>query len=199
MATPSLTDERLAWLAVRDELRKRSRRSLGQLLWRLGGAMPSSSNVMSITSNVSEPVVVREQRSSRMIRYSIVVDDMVRHLSDEERVILRADGAVPAWLCRECWKKPSRPGSDMAGRRLRDACLAGPPRRDESDRCSRLVHTDAVVRPPRMDRVRVPSRPGPHRRLPDHSQIPSGCHVLGWCNRPSCGARASSPAHVPGK
>jgi hypothetical protein len=97
MATPSLTDGRLAWLAVRDELRKQSRRGLGQLLLRLGGALPASSG-MSITSRVSAPVSAREQRNSRMIRYSIVVDAMVRHLSDEERAILRADGTVPAWF-----------------------------------------------------------------------------------------------------
>jgi hypothetical protein len=97
MATPSLTDGRLAWLAVRDELRKHSRRGLGQLLLRLGGAVPVSHG-MSITSRVSAPVSAREQRNSRMIRYSIVVDAMVRHLSDEERAILRADGTVPAWF-----------------------------------------------------------------------------------------------------
>lgn len=97
MATPDLTDERLAWLAVRDELRKRSRRGLGQLLLRLGGALPSSST-MSYSNWVSDPVSAREHRNARMIRYSIAVDALVAHLSEDERAILRRDGTLPDWF-----------------------------------------------------------------------------------------------------
>ena len=98
MDTPDLRDDRLAWLAVRDELRNRSRRGLGQLLLRLLGALPASSVVMSRANWMSEPVDAREQRDSRMIRYAIAVDTVASHLSDEERAILRADGTVPAWF-----------------------------------------------------------------------------------------------------
>jgi hypothetical protein len=99
MATPNLTDERLAWLAVRDELQRRSSRGFGQFLLRLGGAMPGvQGNGMSITSRVSAPTGAREQRNARMVRYGIAVDDLSRRLSPDERTTLREHGTVPDWF-----------------------------------------------------------------------------------------------------
>jgi hypothetical protein len=97
----NVTDERLAWLAVRDELARESRR-LGLRGWLLavltggGGALPSAS------ASRAGPTVGRarwrERTSERMGDYALAVDDVAQRLSDEERRVLRASGQVPDWF-----------------------------------------------------------------------------------------------------
>ncbi len=94
-----LTDERLAWLAVREELAKRSKK--GTLLARILHAM-----------NGDRAIVVRgngeggefggsahtEVLSERMQGYAFAVDDVASRLSPDDRRTLRETCAVPPWF-----------------------------------------------------------------------------------------------------
>lgn len=100
MPTPRLRDERLAWLAVRDQLERRSRRGVFGILMRFLGARRRLSAARF--AGLSTAWVAEEQRkehlSARMMRYSIVVDRLARQLSAEDRQMLRDTGAVPEWF-----------------------------------------------------------------------------------------------------
>ncbi|GIH16940.1 hypothetical protein [Rugosimonospora africana] len=82
-------DERLAWLAVRDRLNRRSRRRsvLGRLF---GNLTPTGTGFGTDLS--------RGSVKSRMMRYSFAVDDVAQRLTPEERQALRATGQVPDWF-----------------------------------------------------------------------------------------------------
>jgi hypothetical protein len=78
-------DERLAWLAVRDELTRRvHRRRMWDTLISLGLA----------------PAATREWERERLSRYSLVVDGLAQKLSEEERRVLRETGRPPAWFLK---------------------------------------------------------------------------------------------------
>lgn len=92
MATPKLRDERLAWLAVRDQLRRAAGRSplaiVANVLDHLRpgrglSAAPSGSEVRT---------------NSRMRRYAVAVDLVSTRLNGDERHTLRETGAVPPWF-----------------------------------------------------------------------------------------------------
>jgi hypothetical protein len=82
-------DERLAWLAVRDQLSRRSRRRsvLGRLL---GNLTPTGTGFGTDLS--------RGSVKSRMMRYSFAVEDVAQRLTPEERQVLRTTGRVPDWF-----------------------------------------------------------------------------------------------------
>ena len=83
MATRRLRDERLAWLAVRDELNKRvDRRRMVATLFTLG-MLPGATRSWAIR---------------RLTKYGIVVDQLATRLSDAERQVLRDSRQVPDWF-----------------------------------------------------------------------------------------------------
>ncbi len=89
MATPQLTDERLAWLAVRDQVREMSKPGgigalLGVLKFMLAGG--------------SRRGEAEEEMNDKMKKYAIAVDDLSRRLTREDRLVLRSTGAVPPWF-----------------------------------------------------------------------------------------------------
>jgi hypothetical protein len=91
VAPPKARDERLAWLAVRDELARRSRsRPMTFLLRIVGNLAPTR---QGLGSDVSSPVVSR-----RMRRWSFAVHDVAQRLDAEERAVLRTTGQVPDWF-----------------------------------------------------------------------------------------------------
>jgi hypothetical protein len=97
MTNPSLTDERLAWIAAREALRTSSQGGLFRrvLLGLLSGRRTGSRHVtMTHAGSELQADIVGE----KMMRYSIVVDELSRKLSDEERVTLRATGQLPEWF-----------------------------------------------------------------------------------------------------
>jgi hypothetical protein len=76
-------DERLAWLAVRDELSKRvHRRRMWDTVFTLGLA----------------PEITRSWESERLSRYSLKVDRLAQKLNQDERRVLRETGQAPAWF-----------------------------------------------------------------------------------------------------
>jgi hypothetical protein len=103
-----LRDERLAWLAVRDELARTERRRIrSRISAFLGGRSLSSAR-----ERIAGPRGRRraDQRlgdvdvppsSTYMVRSSLAVDEVSRRLSDEERMALRATGRVPDWFIPE--------------------------------------------------------------------------------------------------
>jgi hypothetical protein len=93
MAVPKLRDERLCWLAVRDELARRSRRRPLSMLWlALTGVLGFGG-----TANRS-----RHAAASRSLSgYSFAVDQAARKLTLEERQVLRSTGKVPDWFLDE--------------------------------------------------------------------------------------------------
>ncbi|HEY2672102.1 MAG TPA: hypothetical protein VGJ07_17260 [Rugosimonospora sp.] len=82
-------DERLCWLAVRDQLDRRSRRRsvLGRFL---GNFTPSGRGFGAD--------LTRGSVKSRMMRYSFAVEDVAQRLAPEERQVLRETGQVPDWF-----------------------------------------------------------------------------------------------------
>jgi hypothetical protein len=90
-AIPNVTDERLCWLVLRDELRKKSSK-LGFLGW-----------LTVFTSRQAEGAEIgaderRERLSERMTNYSIAVDASAQTLSPDERRHLRTTAQVPDWF-----------------------------------------------------------------------------------------------------
>jgi hypothetical protein len=82
-------DERLAWLAVREQLIRRSRRR--SFLRRvLGNMLPTAHGLGSD--------LTRSAIKGRMMRYSFAVDDVAQRLRPEEREVLRATGQLPDWF-----------------------------------------------------------------------------------------------------
>ncbi|HEX6501379.1 MAG TPA: hypothetical protein VF054_20465 [Micromonosporaceae bacterium] len=86
---PRLRDERLAWLAVRDELNRRARRGPKAAIMRLLGAMPLGGTVRDVDE---------DRRTGVMMRYSLAVQDVAQLLRPEEREVLRESGQVPPWF-----------------------------------------------------------------------------------------------------
>jgi len=83
----NLSDERLCWLAVRDELDRRSRSSGKVFLVRLLTRSPRGG-----------PTVSGDVISDQMREYAFAVDDLAAELNPAERQVLRATGQVPAWF-----------------------------------------------------------------------------------------------------
>jgi hypothetical protein len=95
---PQLTDERLAWLAVRKDLRTMSvphpalRILFALVRVRTGGRRLAWSG---------ETNVADDMKDKKMRVYAVAVDELSRRLSKEERVVLRSSGTVPAWFMPE--------------------------------------------------------------------------------------------------
>jgi len=75
-----LTDERLAWLAVREPLSRKASR--GTFLARLMRAHP----------------YFKERISEKMMDYGLAVDQIAQTLNPEDRRTLRETGQVPDWF-----------------------------------------------------------------------------------------------------
>ncbi|MFD5518341.1 hypothetical protein [Streptomyces sp. NPDC127066] len=90
-AIPNVTDERLCWLVLRDELRKKSGR-LGLFGWLtvLAGRGAEGAEIGGDER--------RERLSERMTYYSIAVDASAQILSPDERRHLRTTAQVPDWF-----------------------------------------------------------------------------------------------------
>ncbi|GAA5184696.1 hypothetical protein GCM10023322_26740 [Rugosimonospora acidiphila] len=82
-------DERLCWLAVRDQLDRRSRRR--SLLGRLVGNFTPTGRGLGVD-------LTRGSVKGRMMRYSFAVEDVAQRLTPEERQVLRSTGQVPDWF-----------------------------------------------------------------------------------------------------
>jgi hypothetical protein len=104
----ALRDERLAWLAVRDELARAERRRIrSRISAFLGGRSLSSARERIATprgrrhSDQRLGDVDVPPSSTYMVRSSLAVDEVSRRLSEEERTALRATGRVPDWFLPE--------------------------------------------------------------------------------------------------
>jgi hypothetical protein len=105
--TPKLRDERLAWLAVRDELRRRGTNNPFKALIRVTAAARPQAKmrrdgtaVAGLRGNEDIDIV-----KGRMMRYAYAVDDVAKRLSAEERQVLRATGEVPGWFLPEVHRR----------------------------------------------------------------------------------------------
>ena len=93
MAT-RFTDERLAWLAVRDQLSRKAGRA--RLLSRLlggRGARYRKDGVLLDSGGRDNEIIGEKMRD-----YALAVDDVAQRLTSDERRILRATGKVPEWF-----------------------------------------------------------------------------------------------------
>ena len=89
------TDERLAWLAMREYVNKRAQPSI---LMRLLGA-GSTLDHGYYTDRVSIPrSEAREMASMKHQQYAFAVDDASRELTPQERAVLRSTGRLPDWF-----------------------------------------------------------------------------------------------------
>jgi hypothetical protein len=96
MSVPKLRDERLAWLAVRDELSRRSRSRLATFFAFIGAGGVRLGGIRGRTRLAGE--LHDERITGKMMRYSVAVDRVSRRLSRDERLHLRDTGRVPAWF-----------------------------------------------------------------------------------------------------
>ncbi|GIL25222.1 hypothetical protein [Actinocatenispora comari] len=98
--THRLTDERLAWLAVRDHFGKVSRKRgvLGVVLLVLGSMRRRSAGGMVNDEQ-------RDAMSDKLGDYAFAVDDAARTLSKDERARLRATGQVPDWFVADVQRR----------------------------------------------------------------------------------------------
>ncbi|MFD8480204.1 hypothetical protein [Kitasatospora sp. NPDC059673] len=96
---PNLSDDRLAWLAVRDQLNKKARRPgafgwftalFGLLSLRAGARAAGMAGDMR-----------REAASGKLHEYAFAVDTAAETLTATERAHLRATGEVPAHFLAE--------------------------------------------------------------------------------------------------
>jgi hypothetical protein len=95
---PQLTDERLAWLAVRNDLNNQSRpNSLRTFLQRLGRSRTAGS-IYTSRGAYGQVNQADDFTSRKMQTYAIAVDELSRRLSKDERAVLRSTGKVPAWF-----------------------------------------------------------------------------------------------------
>jgi len=92
MAEASLQDERLAWLAIRDELRETCTKLPGLKLIRIFGGLNRSQ-----TSHLARRALSEDLAELQMTKYALAADELVREFTYEERQILRKTGRVPEW------------------------------------------------------------------------------------------------------
>ena len=91
---PAVNDDRLCWLAVRDQIDRKARK-LGLFGWltvtgsggRSGAALGGG--------------LRNERRADSLADYAFAVDALANTLSTEERTHLHATGEVPAWFLPE--------------------------------------------------------------------------------------------------
>jgi hypothetical protein len=92
MAEVSLQDERLAWLAIRDELRQMCTKLPGLKLIRIFGGLNRSQ-----TSHLARRAMSDDLADRQMTKYALAADELVRKFTHEERHVLRETGQVPQW------------------------------------------------------------------------------------------------------
>jgi hypothetical protein len=121
---PKLRDERLCWLAVRDELRRgpglnNPFRALARVFGTARSASPRRGRAAGRAAfRAAGRVEVRVEGQENLAkgkirRYAFAVDDVAGRLSDEERRILRTTGKVPDWFLeavRERYRELRRGG-----------------------------------------------------------------------------------------
>ncbi|PBC77798.1 hypothetical protein BX265_2555 [Streptomyces sp. TLI_235] len=97
---PNVTDERLCWLAVREELRKKAHKVglFGWITALVAGAVGGRSGTAARTAAGTAGDMRRDEASGRMADYAFAVDDAAGTLGADERRHLRATGEVPAWF-----------------------------------------------------------------------------------------------------
>ncbi|QMU75512.1 hypothetical protein GXW83_06905 [Streptacidiphilus sp. PB12-B1b] len=95
---PKVSDERLCWLAVRDQLNKKANK-LGPLGWLT--ALAGAGNRGGQRASGLGGDMRREGRADTMDDYAFAVDDAAGKLSAEERAHLRATGELPEWFLGE--------------------------------------------------------------------------------------------------
>jgi hypothetical protein len=107
-----MRDETLAWLAVRDELQRRSNRTVSAIIIRIFGGRGRAAAREAVTGmrvRSSNRIGMEPPRhdfenqipklvSPHMVRYSLAVDEQAKKLTDAERVRLRSAGEVPEWF-----------------------------------------------------------------------------------------------------
>jgi hypothetical protein len=97
---PNLTDDRLCWLAIREQLSKKAHK-VGPFGWltALGaGAVSRRSGRAARTAARIDGDMRREAASGKMMDYAFAVDDASGSLTPDERQHLRATGEVPEWF-----------------------------------------------------------------------------------------------------
>lgn len=118
MSGPRMRDETLAWLAVKDQLERRSNRTFLSIVTRVFGGRSRAAARDAISSmrvrTTSRPGMVAPKFdhenlipklvSPHMVRYSLVVDELAKKLTAAERVELRSKGEVPDWFLPAVYK-----------------------------------------------------------------------------------------------
>jgi hypothetical protein len=92
---PSATDERLAWLAMRDYVTKRTRPSILMRIVGAGSTLADTHYGDRVPVPRSE---AHEMASIKAQNYAFAVDDAARELTPAECVVLRSTGQLPDWF-----------------------------------------------------------------------------------------------------
>jgi hypothetical protein len=89
---PNLQDERLAWLAVRDDLRARAIRTRGTGLMRFVRGIGRSTDGYRTVQGVRNDLI-----ETKMTKYALAAEALIEKFTVEEVFMLRAVGRVPEW------------------------------------------------------------------------------------------------------
>jgi len=99
VTTPQLTDERLAWLAVRGDLKNLSQPNpVLHFFLRVGRARSAGRSVYNSKGAYGQINQDADFTSRKMRTYAVAVDELSRRLTKDERAALRASGKVPDWF-----------------------------------------------------------------------------------------------------
>jgi hypothetical protein len=99
VTSPQLTDERLAWLAVRGQLKDLSQpNGVLHFFMRLGRARSSMGSVYTARGPYGQVNQDADFTSRKMRTYAVAVDELSRRLTKDERAVLRESRTVPAWF-----------------------------------------------------------------------------------------------------
>lgn len=102
VTVPKLRDDRLCWLAVRDQLHRRARRNPVMFLAYVVGRHPryigTNAAGERLVSNAFGQGASQDIARGKMQRYAIAAYEVSARLNPDERQALRATGQVPTWF-----------------------------------------------------------------------------------------------------
>jgi hypothetical protein len=102
MTVPKLRDDRLCWLAVRDQLSRRAQRGPLMVLAYIAGRrrryIGTNPAGEKLVSSAVGQQAGKDIASGKMRAYSLAVYEVSERLSPEERQVLRTTGQVPNWF-----------------------------------------------------------------------------------------------------
>lgn len=102
MTVPKLRDDRLCWLAVRDQLYRRASRNPLMLLAYVVSRRPryigTNARGAKLVSDAVGAGAGQDIKTGKMQTYAMAAYEVSERLTADERQVLRTTGQVPSWF-----------------------------------------------------------------------------------------------------